>query len=65
MADEKTAPLTEEQLTEQQRAIKEEKVKRVTDALNALLQKEKCTLVPELIVQGGQIVAHRVVVAAL
>ena len=57
--------LTEAEIEERQRALKDERVARVSEALNKLLKEEKCALVPQMVIQGGQIASHQVAVVAL
>jgi len=50
--------LTEEAITQQAKAKADARARRASDAINAILQENRCKIVPVMIVQAGQIVQH-------
>jgi hypothetical protein len=50
--------MTEEAISQQARAKADARAKRASDAINQILQDNRCKIVPIMIVQAGQIVQH-------
>lgn len=49
------APMSEQDLAEQARALENARVQRATEAINGILKKERCALLPSVTIVGNQI----------